>query len=95
MPTYRTPPEMVEFFLPVTDHRTATTAGQYVGLPGKIGNANTEAPTVQSGLYTIVLMGQSFIVLFISTTVKIPSLTVKRTSKPAKDNPYTRSGSRW
>ena len=33
-----------------------------LGLPGKKGNANTEAPTVQSGLCNIVLMGQSFIV---------------------------------
>ena len=30
------------FSLPLTVHRTVKTAGQYVGLPGKIGNANTE-----------------------------------------------------
>ena len=30
-----------------------------------------------------------------SSTVRVSPATVKRTSSPAKDNPYTRPGSRW
>ena len=40
-----------DFFLPKTCHWHVFTAGQYVGLPGKIGNANTKVSTERSGLF--------------------------------------------
>ena len=57
--------------------------------------AGAETQRCKKDAETSTVSASFFQLCVISTTVSVPSFTVKRTSSPAKPKPYTRSGSSW